>query len=71
VFGILSGAKQAAEKVVVEPKQQVLIRMTSKRAGKSVPQRLKPYCKCGVYGTDESVPLSKTGFFRSLFSPVA
>jgi len=27
---------------------------------KSVPQRLKPYFKGMVYGTDESVPLSKT-----------
>jgi hypothetical protein len=28
----------------------------------SVPQLLKPYCKGGAYGTDKSVPLSKTGF---------
>jgi hypothetical protein len=29
---------------------------------KSVPQRLKPYCKEICYGTDKSVPLSKTVF---------
>jgi hypothetical protein len=42
----IPGAKEAAEKVVFEHK--------------SVPQRLKPRCKCSAYGTDESVPLSKT-----------
>jgi len=28
----------------------------------SVPQRLRPDCKCGVYGTDKSVPFLKAGF---------
>ena len=37
---------EAAEKVVAE--------------SKSVPQRLKPYCKCGAYGTGKPVPLIKT-----------
>jgi hypothetical protein len=26
---------------------------------KTVPQRLKPDCKCGTYGTAEAVPLSE------------
>jgi hypothetical protein len=33
---------------------------------KAYPQRLKPYCKDSTYGTDKSVPLSKTEFFPSL-----
>src|ERR1700678_1909845 len=44
--GHVPGAEEAAEKVVAEPK--------------SVPQRLKPDCKGSAYGTDKSVPLSKT-----------
>jgi hypothetical protein len=31
-------------------------------AQERVPQRLKPDCKSGVYGTAEAVPLSKTSF---------
>jgi hypothetical protein len=27
---------------------------------KSLPQRLKPHCKEGIFGTPEGVPLSKT-----------
>ena len=33
---------------------------------KSVPQRLKPHCKCATCGTAEAVPLSKTDFFSTL-----
>jgi hypothetical protein len=33
---------------------------------KTVPQRLKPDCKCGTYGTAEAVPLSKTEYFNKL-----
>jgi hypothetical protein len=47
-----SAAKEAAEKVA------------SWR--KSVPQRLKPHCKCMTCGTAEAVPLSKTDFFSIL-----
>jgi hypothetical protein len=32
----------------------------------SVPQGLKPHCKQNTCGTAEAVPLSETGFFRSL-----
>src|SRR5258708_38458031 len=35
---------------------------------KTVPQRLKPDCKCGTYGTAEAVPLSKTEYFNKLLS---
>jgi hypothetical protein len=50
--GVTSGAEEAAERVA--------------SANGSVPQRLKLYCKCSVYGTDKSVPFRKAGFFRSL-----
>jgi hypothetical protein len=33
---------------------------------KTAPQRLKPDCKCGTYGTAEAVPLSKTEYFNKL-----
>ena len=32
----------------------------------SVPQGLKPHLQQNIFGTAEAVPLSKTGFFRSL-----
>ncbi len=35
------------------------------RSGQEGPQRLKPDCKCGTYGTDKSVPLTKTDFSAS------
>jgi hypothetical protein len=33
----------------------------AERRTKTVPQRLKPDCESGTYGTAEAVPLSKTG----------
>src|SRR5882757_9784061 len=50
-----SGLSEDAEKVPCEIK--------------SVPQRLKPRCEQSTCGTAEAVPLSKTGFFSSFFSP--
>jgi hypothetical protein len=44
--------ERAAEKVLSETE--------------GVPQGLKPHCKQNTCGTAEAVPLSKTGFFRSL-----
>ncbi len=41
-------AEESAEKVL--------------RQNKSVPQRLKPRCKCGTYGTGKPVPLTKPSF---------
>src|SRR5258708_33381987 len=38
----------------------------SRNKAKTVPQRLKPDCKCGTYGTAEAVPLSKTEYFNKL-----
>jgi hypothetical protein len=32
----------------------------------TVPQRLKPHCKCSGYGTAEAVPLSKTEYLNKL-----
>jgi len=49
---ILGRAEEAAEKVDLWRR--------------SVPQRLKPYCKYGACGTGKPVPLSKTGFFSTL-----
>jgi hypothetical protein len=36
---------------------------------KSVPQRLKPHYEQSTCGTAEAVPLSKTDYFGTLFSP--
>jgi hypothetical protein len=36
------------------------------RETKTVPQRLKPRCERGIFGTAEAVPLSKTDFFCNL-----
>jgi hypothetical protein len=35
---------------------------------KPEPQRLKPHCKYGIYGTAEAVPLSKTGYSNKFLS---
>jgi hypothetical protein len=45
-------AEEGAEKVALQRR--------------SVPQRLKPCCNHGFYGTGKPVPLSKTEFFISL-----
>ncbi len=46
---------------------QGLKRVLKKYSDKtSVPQRLKPHCKGGTYGTGKPVPLSKTEFFSTL-----
>src|SRR5437868_11384402 len=55
--GRTPGAKEGAEKVP--------------REIKNVPQRLKPRCKQSAFGTAEAVPLSKTDFFSTSFSPRA
>ena len=36
----------------------------------TVPQRLKPHCKCSGYGTAEAVPLSKAEYFNKLLKRV-
>jgi hypothetical protein len=38
---------------------------------KSVPQRLKPRCEQGTFGTAEAVPLSKTDFFGGVYFSAA
>jgi len=39
------------------------------RSSPGFPQRLKPRCKLSCYGTDKSMPLSKTAFFQQPLKP--
>ena len=69
-FGLRSGLRQSGGRlrggILERPKAlEGAEKVASWR--KSVPQRLKPHCKCVTCGTAEAVPLSKTDFFSTLF----